>query len=316
MRGYFFSVIGGALAVVLAKAVFIATVDPIGRLGWNHGGIYFALEREQKESAVKWRGHDAVFFTNSKLSMQDPAELDAYRWFNFAAGGMRIEEMAGFVEAYVRDQSACVLGLDVWMMHAGHPPVTEVAHPRPWFAWLPSYLTSWRSFFRTTGTLQRRWAGVSPVITSGGFLDATLFAERLARKNIGGDAEWDFWFEQNLMSNFVYCEKRLTMLKQIRDTLKQRGVKLVVFLHPQHEQALQFLERPEFAAHQKRFLKDLRGIFPVVVDLTKEYPDDRFYFTNDRLHYFPWVSTEFLNARVIPLLEQTSHDARAMEGGE
>jgi len=281
-------------------------IDPFGRFDNNRLGIYTASEREQRQATARRWPHDAVFLSNSKLSMQNPAELDDFQWYNMAVSGARVEELTGMMRQYVRDQKAVVLGLDFWMFNESYQPVIKEFRPTSWRSIMERYLVNGTCFIKSVQTVMKWWRGEPPISLPGGYSNRELI-NRIEREN----PERDYgaikdWFSRSMAANFVYSEQRIQLLRAIKVEMAQRNVRLKVFLHPENRELQEFVRTPENAGHYLRFQQEIRGIFPDLIDLTEsdyaKYEEN--FFLKDPIHYTPETSTRFFNEAIIPKLKE------------
>jgi len=301
MRPYARLLTGLVLGLLLFVSLVNYFVDPFGMMGRNQLGIFLSSEREQRQATANSWPHDAVFLGNSKLSMQNPELLKGFDWYNMSFSGARIEELVGMMEAYVVDDELVVLGLDLWMFNENYDLFPKKFKPYGWRTTAERYLVSYDALVASLQTIYYWWNDRTVMSLPGGYTNQELAAE-LER----ADPRRDFagiydYFRNTAAHNFSFSEWRLQLLREAKQKMEERGVEMLVFIHPQNKLMRDLLATEEFQPHWERFQREIRTLFPNVVDLSdSEYSEDRDFFLKDPVHYTPKVSTDFLNEAVIP----------------
>jgi len=297
MRRFGIRFLGVLITALVLVAVFNAVVDPFGVTGWNRLGVFEVREREYKSQAVGHTPHDAILISHSRLSAQDPREVDGYTFFNMAVGGGRLEELAGMLEPALDDQEVVVLGLDFWMFNARYWPELKGG-------WKPitirrlftRYLLSWDYFLSAWSTIRASMEGRDPVIRPPGFLDAEFW-----RKEGETDPDRKEMALQSVVLNYEYGDFRMKHLRTMKVMLEEKGIPLVVFLHPESPILREHLASPELAGAYQTWRAEVETLFPDLIDLTdSKYAKAENYYRYDPIHYRPEVSTAFLNEVVVP----------------
>jgi len=290
------------LAIVLLLVVgFNAVVDPFGVTGWNRLGVFEVREREYKSRAVRHIPHDAILISHSRLSAQDPREVEGYTFFNMAVGGGRLEELAGMLEPALEDQKVVVLGLDFWMFNARYwPELKDGWKPITFWRLFTRYLLSWDYFVSAWKTIQAAREGREPVIRPPGFLDAEFW-----RKEGETDPARKEMALQSVVKDYEYGAFRMEYLRELKASLDAKGIPLVVFLHPESPILREHLASPELTDAYVAWRADVEAMFPDLIDLTEsKYAKAENYYRYDPIHYRPEVSTAFLNEVVVPEIKR------------
>lgn len=308
MRTFFWTLLSTCIGIVALNAALVYCLDPLDRFGRNRTGIHGWFERQHAVQQLRSKPHDAVLFSNSKLFMVPPDRIEGFTWINAAFGAASIEEIAGFIDAYIRHQSVCVIAIDLWDFRQGKVsnPGVPVAPPTPIrpAEYLLSHEWLRRGVLNLAHHLQKR----PPLLERGGYVNAAAFqdrVDRLAANPLAQQAgkllyEW-------LADHFELDEERLALLAEIRQILDQRGVRTVVILHPQHPTLLRLKEADRLRAASEAFRTALEKVFPDFVDLTTAVTDPADFLENDLLHYTPEVAVRLLNKKVVPTLVQPAH---------
>jgi len=304
----------GTGSILLAAGLMVFLIDPANRFGNNRFGVYYWAEREFKEAAVHRYPHDAVFLANSKLSAVNPERLPEFTWMNFAIGGGSLEDLVGYADTYVHNQQVCVLGLDFWMFHEHFPPPSPLYRPPPFKKWAGQYLFGSHSLAMIWRTLTASASHRSPTILPEGYVNPEIFQEQASRVDGDRTEHWRGWFQHFFLENYVYSTRRMAMLRNLRDEMERRQVALVVFLHPQHEQVLDWLRDPAIATDLARFNQDIRAIFPDVIDLTDgKFSDPARYYSGDFLHYHPSTAVEMFEEAILPAARESLEGPSALQ---
>ena len=305
MRAYCVWLIGGAVAICLVNAAIVFAIDPHNRLGRNSSGVYDWVERQHTAAAIQRVPHNAAFFSNSKLFMVNPAKLERFDWFNGAFGAANVEEIVGYLDAFVEDQRVVVVAVDFWGFHADSPGVAEPGLPEAARESLFHYLFNSAMLHRGLMTLWHRSKGKAPLILPGGYINPEVYQAKLDR--LLANPNWRMMVEfgdQEFDATFRLAHERIEMLAAVRDRLEAHGVLFVLVLHPQHPGLLRRLESETLAPHFDQFRHAILAEFPEAIDLSEAYPDSSAYIAGDPMHYRPEIAVEFFNERVIPEIER------------
>lgn len=294
-----------AVAGVLGLTMTVnAWVDPFDRLGNNTIGIYADAEREAK-SAWLSRGHfQGVLLGSSKVTYIDPSSLASAGFFNAAFALAMPEEILAFARTFVRPGQKVVIGLDLYMFNENAFPLQEPEFaPEPSLLELAKYLISGNVLIYSIRDYLYHLRGKRPRLAPTGNVDATSRLARHAVMTEPVDGPVLGMLSSVHYRDFRYSEARLEKLRELKALLEERGNPYAVFINPLSRTVLGHLGTMPAAAELDRLRRDLRSIFPDLIDLSDErWSDSENFFRFDTLHYLPGVGAAFLNEEVLPSL--------------
>lgn len=291
---------GGLL--LAATAAINWWIDPFNKLGNNWLGVHGVSERDAKPimfgDGAAWRG---VLLGSSKTTYIDPHDLVCPRVFNASFPGAVPEEMLAFVEAYVHDQAFALIGLDFYMINESAAPWRpEGLETDPSLADLAEYLLGGRVLLASLRDLRLHFQDQPPRLAPAGNRIADRQVARHARMAAPDYATTLKMLESRHFADVEYSARRLEVLARLRRVLEDRGIQPIVFFNPLNEQVLALLERLPARAAFARFRRDIRRIFPDLVDLSRgRWSDSAHYFRYDPYHYLPAPGAAFLNRDVL-----------------
>ncbi|MFT3722025.1 MAG: hypothetical protein QM773_00445 [Hyphomonadaceae bacterium] len=170
-----------------------------------------------------------------------------------------------------------------------------------------------RNYVFNLGTLARALAGQSAVRTGGGntnaepltYPDGQIFNESKLKLheaclNPPGCIERARQLTEAALEGhfgrFVYSETRVHTMEQIRTILRQRNIRYVVLIGPEHEVFLPALMSDRLAPFFQRFKSDVRRIFPDACDFADgSYANPANYYSWDPFHYLPKTGARLIN---------------------
>jgi hypothetical protein len=295
----------GLYALLLAGAAgLVYAVDPFNLLGRNWTGVHAATERQAKPMLLRRGGYGAVLIGSSKTAYIDPDRLCLPGVFNASFAAAVPEEMLEFLRLHLRPGQAALVGLDLFMFNEREAPLLPgeagglpEAGPRR----LLGYLLGWTPLERAAQALVRHWRGREPFMRANGSRTA---GEQLARHARMPEADHDAAVE-HLMANhyrdFAFSEARLAVLREMRAVLEAKGGPYRVFVSPLAAPVVARLRAdPAARAQQERFRRELRAVFPDLVDLSESrYSAPENFFRFDPLHYLPEAGARFMNEAVL-----------------
>jgi len=295
-----FGWISGGLIVFVALVNFF--IDPHYRFGMNQIGVYISSEREFKATAVQKKPHDALVIGNSKPSIIDPKEVEGYTFLNVGFAGAKPEEIYWFLERFAHDEKLVVLGLDYGMFNEGAAPMRSDPFERPLLADICNYLLNLTSFQYAMEALFRKAVGQEPTILPTGqsnpkpYLD---FDAQLTEEHY--EPALDL-LKRDTFNDFDYSVGRLDYLRKIKRLLAERGIRLVVFINPEHEVVLDLIRSMPAGEQFDDWKEDLREIFPDLIDLTavESLQEREHYYLHDPYHYKPKTGTMIMRDYILP----------------
>jgi hypothetical protein len=100
-----------------------------------------------------------------------------------------------------------------------------------------------------------------------------------------------------------HCPPReqMTFLVKISECLRQRAIPCVVVIPPTHEEVAKSAQNGSAAAEVVAWKRQLRTIFPNVIDLSfSSYNTATNFYRSDPLHFKPEAGIRFINTEVLP----------------
>lgn len=299
------------IGATLLLALFNFLIDPYHVFGNNTLGIYVAADRESKPAALRAFPHNALLMGTSKAAMIDTSQLDDYTFFSISFGAAQVEELYDFCLRYDTQPALAVLMLDLGMFGSTPPFKANAFAPRTPAAWLP-YLLERTTTAHALKTLRRHYRGSEQTFRPDGSYIANQWAAHKNEPNPDALAR-TFENEVRAWEHFRFSEERYACLLRLRDLFRERGVRVVVVLHPLHERSVHILRHSSAQPLFEAWLVRLRQDFPDVVDLTdSHYSRPEHFFVADPVHYTPEAGVIFMNTLVLPRL-RPSHEGSPLE---
>ena len=303
--------LGIAAAVVGTIALFNYIVDPYDLYGNNRLGVYITAEREFKSSEVRRYPHNAMLVGNSRMAMIPVKDLNGFQFFNGGFGGGTAEEAYYFLEHYARDIDLVIIGVELGQ---GDPPSPQgdIFAPLTWTGVLNNLLST-KTVEYSVRTIYDHYSGEPISLRKDGSFDATRWFERWDKP----DPEHLAFVLQKLGQGYWNykggSKQQMTFYHRIADLLRERRILCVAVIPPLHEGVAERLRTSAANTLYEGWRNKLKGIFPVVVDLSvSPYCAATNYFASDPVHFKPDTGVELLNKEVIPAaLQELAKTGRA-----
>lgn len=301
---YFLAAALGASLLLAATAAVNWWIDPFNKLDRNWIGIHGLSERDAKPAMLAGRDWQGVILGSSKTTYIDPEDLACPGVFNASFPGAVPEEMLEFARSHVGRPRFALIGLDFYMFNERAAPWQPegLARDRSPAA-LAEYLLSGRVLLAAVRDLWAHLRGDRPRLAPAGNRNAEA---QLARHAAMPGPDYDTTLKLLRSRHFAevqYSERRLRVLARLRDLLERRGIAYAVFINPLNQAVLETLESLPAHADFQRLRRDLRQIFPDLIDLSEsEWSKAENYFRYDPYHYLPEVGAAFVNRAVLPAL--------------
>ncbi len=287
-----------ALGGMLAIGALNLFIDPYDRFGLNHLGTFISADREYKSTEIVRYKPEAVLMGNSRAAIINVGKLGERRFFNAAFAGAGAEEMEFFIDRYVRTQKLVVLSLDMFSFGPLKEPVSNPFQPMTARRVL-EYTLSMKSTEYSVRTLLSALAGLPRDYSP----DGTFREGNWAANADSADEETLHRKEQELADGWAAYKLdplRLQALRDIRNTLEQRGIPLLVYLPPIDARVWEKVKGTAGYEEMLRTRAAIEQIFPQTVDLTvSEYSAPEGFFRSDPLHFRSSVGERLLNERVL-----------------
>ena len=208
--------------------------------------------------------------------------------------------MRSFVDRFVRGERLVVLGLDLFSFGPFTQPQTD-----------PFATLSIRQAFEYTLSIKNAdYSGSHPRecpgrktarLPAGQFI--TTEADWAARADRADAATADRKVTEvvDSLTNYQPGVTRIAALQDIRDTLAQRGIPVVVYLAPMNELVWERLKGTTGYSEMQKTREAILKIFPQTVDLTVSgYSAPAGFFPGRPLHFRSSVGERFLKEEVLP----------------
>lgn len=291
-----------ALISLLAVAALNYFVDPYYRFGTNRIGVYISAEREFKATAVQKLPHNALILGNSKPAGIDPLELKGWQFLNAGFGGATPEEMYAFLKHFAHEQELVVLGVDFGMFNEKEKAIVRDPFERSMLRDMTAYLLSLKSLQYSFESLLGYAVGQGVTILPTGQSNPAAYLEKDAaftREYYGPTLRL---LKERAFHDFKYSSTRVNDLEKIRDLMKERGIRLQVFINPENAAVLALLGRVPASALVDQWKADMRRIFPDLIDLSADpqWQAHSLYYWHDPYHYRPDTGARFMREAVLP----------------
>ncbi len=274
-------------------------VDPYDRFGFNRLGTYISADREYKATEVQRFPSDAILLGDSRAAMINVSGVQDYRFFNAAFAGATGEEMRSFVNRFVRGKKLVVLGLDLFSFGPVTQPPTDPFTPLSIRRAL-EYTLSIKNADYSIRTLASALAGKPRDYQPDGSYHEANWATRADRVD-AATADRKVTEVVDSLTNYQFEANRMVALRDIRDTLAQRGIPVVVYLAPMNQRVWERLQGTTGYSEMLKTREAILRIFPRTIDLTDSgYSAPEGFFRGDPLHFRSLVGERFLKEQVLP----------------
>ncbi|MDP6390190.1 MAG: hypothetical protein QF654_09875 [Alphaproteobacteria bacterium] len=290
--------VGCFVAAVIAGAsiaLFNWVVDPAGVFGHSPDGIYVFSERPYKMVQVRTYPHRVLLVGSSKSAAFDPATLKQPRVYNASFAVAMPEETLAFIEQRGRDAEIVLIGLDFYMFRGDASTLKRnITLSVEGFPATAKYLFSLPMFLDAVQHLFLFAIGRPPLIAPNGHWNL-WGREELER------APWEVLDRRRMVMNKLrsdhfadgeFATARLDVLHRMRELLEKRGQAYRVFINPLEACVLKMLAGLPSHAQFERFRKEIRTVFPDVLDYSvSAYSAPRNFYRFDPYHYKTNVAT-------------------------
>lgn len=285
----------GGMLVIGALNLFI---DPYDRFGFNRLGTFISADREYKSTEMLRFKPEAVLMGNSRAAIINVGKLGETRFFNAAFAGASAEEMEFFIDRYVRTEKLVVLSLDMFSFGQLKEPASNPFQPMTVRRVL-EYTLSMKSTEYSVRTLTSALAGLPRDYSP----DGTFREGNWAANADSADEETLHRKEQELADEWAvykFDPSRLQALREMRRTLEQRGIAVLVYLPPIDARVWEKVKKTAGYDEMLRTRAAIEEIFPQTVDLTEsEYSAPEGFFRSDPMHFRSAVGERLLRERVL-----------------
>lgn len=284
---------------VLGLALMNFLVDPYDRFGNNRLGVYVMAEREVKADWVRSFPHDALYVGNSRMQVIQASTLNGFRFFNGAFAAANPEQMYWFIHHFAHGQKLVVLGMDLGV---GDPGTLEgdIFGAMSWSA-TTDHLLNLQTVEFSFKTIFSHWARKPGEYLPDGSTTQVDWGNGKRRDDPVIGKERLEEYKKTVEHLVRQSPRRLSFLRKIAETLRERGIPCVLVVPPIHEEAVRHIEALHLQKECKAWVDDVRAIFPNLLDLSfSPYGVAKGFFAKDPLHYKAEVGTRFMNEEVVP----------------
>ncbi len=295
--------LASCLVSVLGLALLNYLVDPFDRFGNNRLGVYVMAEREVKADWVKSYPHEALYIGNSRMQVIQASDVKRIRLFNAAFAAANPEQIYWFLHHFAHGQKLVVLGMDLGM-NDPQTPEGDIFGSREWrvhFDHVVNFQTVEYSFKAIVSHLAKK---PSHYLPDGSTYQADWGNGTRRDDPVIGKVRIEDY--KNAVAGMVtQFPHRLTFLRKIADTLRERNIRCVLVVPPIHEDAARAIEARHLQPQAKAWVDAVRMIFPDLLDLSMTpYGAADGYFARDPVHYKAVVGARFMNEVVVPFALQ------------
>ncbi|MGA2245379.1 MAG: hypothetical protein ABSH48_10295 [Verrucomicrobiota bacterium] len=304
--------LAGCLAGGLALLNFI--IDPYNRYGLNRLGVYISAERECKSTYVTRYPHDALLLGNSRENRTQPDQLKGFRFFNAAISGATSEEIYYFLQHFARHERLVVLPVDLGEHDAAecHGDLFAPRGLTSAFDNLLNLETTGYSLRTITESFSKHPQRIGPdgTVPESNWVrianrddpQAAAFAIQVLR------GVWDGYHCPSLAQMSYYVK--------ISEYLRERAIPCVVVIPPMHEAVAQSLQSSPAAAEVAAWERQLKTIFPHVIDLSfSSYGAATNFYRCDPLHFKTEVGVRLMNREVLPFATRVLRETAPSAAG-
>ena len=297
-KRYLYLFLGTAAALMVLVGGLNLFVDPYDRFGLNRLGVYISAEREFKSTEFPRYAPEAVLLGNSRAAIINADGLKGHRFFNAAFGSAVLEEMCFFVDHYVKTQKLVVLSLDAFAFASSSNVVKDPFTPLTLRRSL-DYIFNLQNVEYSVRTIRDHLKGKHPSLAANG----SFWEPNWAAEADQADPETANRRVQALVETLApyrFDPARLDQVREMRDLLERRNIRLLVYLTPINRRVWLELEGTPAQAEMNRTREALKALFPGLVDLTEsEFSDPEYFFRGDPMHFRSAVGQQLLNERVL-----------------
>jgi hypothetical protein len=299
-RRFVLLLLGAAFALAGGLALLNYIVDPYNRFGHNRLGVYISAERESKPNQVQQYPHNALLLGNSRMAMVPAGRLKGFRFFNGAFGGGSAEEVYYFTAHYARQDELVVVGVDAGSTDP-YPLQGDIFAPASCTSVLNNLLNL-QTVEYSVRTISEHWAGHPSSLRADGSFEPGRWFELYDRDN-PARRDWQLAEMKRSAEHFACpARDRMSFYVRLADCLRQRSIVCVAVVPPLQEAVAKHLENLPVRAAYQAWTRQLRSIFPHVVDLSfSSYGAAENFFKADPVHFKPDVAVQMFNAEVIPV---------------
>ncbi len=333
---YSIAVLIGAIAILSSSAFLVWVSDPFKRLATSDHDKAFCNKLALggttawflKSIIFREQKYDAIIVGSSKILYIDPSLYKYYRFVNGGVGGTTPESMFELLDAFASEINVVVLALDFYMFNEARFPYAtdeQIAEVRAHFRDVPtlneksySYIKNLvRTSVKNLPYLLSLNAAAEAVQQVGkskilgkrflmprGNLDISDWTNEMSKREKAGTRHIERALYDSQMkvlrtdhyTPYVFSERRIEVLKKIRDLMAKRGITLIVQMNPVHAEDKQLIDSLRITADFERYRSIVREVFPDAADFSGSmYADPKYFFDWDPIHFLPSTGAMLVN---------------------
>jgi hypothetical protein len=95
---------------------------------------------------------------------------------------------------------------------------------------------------------------------------------------------------------YVFSERRVEVIKKLRDRIAKRGIPLIVIIDPINVEDRQLIDSLRLTSELERYRAVVKDAFPDAADFSgPEYADPKYFFDWDPIHFLPSTGAMLVN---------------------
>jgi hypothetical protein len=308
---YFITSLVATISTIIATNYF---VDPLAQFSIS-GALFFSTDRQVKARLVEARKYDGLILGSSKVeAIQPQIVFPDQDVLNGGYGGARPEEMLKFLEHHSPDIKWLAIGFDLFTFNESYSVYLNDDDPSVSYS-TPHYLLSIDTFIYSIATwFHRHTGGAIPQYTEHGALNPDLkVGQECDRAKCDYTRAMEMMRQNHFSEKFILSTRRLELLAQIVEWAKENEVYLVAWMNPRHR-AVNNLIDAQVSRELLAVREALSRNFPIFLDLSERYSEDRHYMKTDPFHFQVKVANEMASRFIAPIVNKFIRESRRGTG--
>jgi hypothetical protein len=297
-KTYIITLLSTTIISVILLITLSTFIDPLNKLRANTSS-YFSSERNLKARMIENNNYKGLLIGSSKVSYINSRDNEKILNAGFSAA--LPEEILSFLEEKNPNVEWIALGLDYYMFHEKKFPYSNqnFHFQKLNFFEKFSYTISLNTFFYTIKSLVYKLLDRPIQYTHSGSRNVEY--KLLDEHNKSYDYTATLENLKDRFKDYKISEKRLIDMSRIQTWADNKGITLIVYLNPYNDEVLKLLN--SYNNNEIRNLAPLlSSIFHNFSDLSKNYPDKKYYYKNDPYHFYPIIGDAIINETILKSL--------------
>jgi len=333
---YSTAVLIGVIVILSSLATLVWVIDPFKRLATSDRDKAFCDKTAVggpsawflKSIIFRDQKYDAIIVGSSKIHRLDPALFKYYRFVNGGVGAAQVELMYELLDAYAIHVKVVVLALDFLMFneadfpYASEEQITDVRmHFRESLTPIDRsrnraislaatliddlpYLLSLKAVVKAVQMVGKAIPLEKRTLMPRGNLNISDWVDEMNKREKAGTRHVDranYDSQLNVLRTqhytpYIFSERRVEVLKKIRDLMAKRGIALIVQINPVNVEDKRLIDGLRITSDFKHYREVIKEVFPDAADFTgPEYADPKYYFDWDPIHFLPSTGAMLVN---------------------